>query len=105
MTKFLLVYGGGNPPADRAEGEAVMKSWIDWFTKLGPAVADGGNPTADMAKRISPNGNMVDATDRVVTGYSMLEAGSLAEAAQLAKGCPHLQSGGTVTVYEITPVM
>jgi hypothetical protein len=33
-------------------------------------------------------------------GYSIINAESLAEAANKANGCPVLQSGGTVEVYE-----
>jgi hypothetical protein len=39
------------------------------------------------------------------TGYSILKADSLNAATELAKGCPVLQSGGKITVYEVTPAM
>lgn len=105
MAKFLLVYSGGNPPATREEGEKIMAAWMAWFGRLGPAVADGGMPTAHPARAISPQGQVSEVNDWLVTGYSILEAGSLDEATQFAKGCPHLESGGTVRVYELTPVM
>ncbi len=105
MAKFLLVYSGGNPPTSPEEGEKVMAAWMAWFGRLGPAVADGGMPTAHPARAISPAGQVSEVNDWLVTGYSLLEAGSLEEATVLAKGCPHLDAGGTVRVYELTPVM
>jgi len=40
--------------------------------------------------------------DHVMGGYFMVSASSLAEATELAKGCPVPQNGGTV---EVRPVM
>ena len=44
MAKYLLLYGGGSMPETEAEMAAVTKAWTDWFTELGPAVVDPGNP-------------------------------------------------------------
>jgi hypothetical protein len=35
-----------------------------------------------------------------VTGYSIIQAGSLDAAVELAKGCPILESGGSIEVCE-----
>jgi hypothetical protein len=83
-----------------------MKAWTDWFTKLGPAVVDGGNPTGPVAKTVSNGGRVSDgAAGMNVTGYSILKADSLNEATRMATGCPHLGAGGSVTVLETYPVM
>lgn len=105
MAKFLLVYSGGNPPASREEGEKVMAAWMAWFGRLGPAAVDEGAPTAHPAREISPTGQVTEVNDWLVTGYSILEAGSQEEATVLARSCPHLDAGGAVRVYELTPVM
>ena len=39
-----------------------------------------------------------------LSGYSVLQADSLDAAAVLAKGCPVLEIGGTVEVYEALPM-
>lgn len=107
MANFLLLYmGGGAPPATEAERAAVMQEWIDWFTKLGSAVVDSGNPTAPMAKSIAGNGSVSDvpAGATMVTGYSVLAADSLDAAVAMAKSCPQLNGGG-VQVYETFDVM
>ncbi len=106
MANFLLLYTGGTEPGDDAEGQAVMKAWMDWFAGLGPAVVDGGNPLGPVSKTIAPDGRISDAAPGPqVTGYSILKADSLDEATRMAAECPHLMSDGTVTVYEAFEVM
>src|SRR5512140_1144969 len=99
MANYLLVYHGGGAPSSPAEGEKVMKAWMDWFGGLGAAVVDGGNP-AGPAKLVGSNGAITDGGPSAITGYSVLAADSLDAAATLAKGCPILASGGTVEVVE-----
>jgi hypothetical protein len=41
----------------------------------------------------------------MATGYSIVTADALDAAVSIAKGCPHLKSGGQITVYETFPVM
>ena len=53
MAKYLLLYGGGSMPETDAEMAAVTKAWTDWFTELGPAVVDPGNPFNADSKTIS----------------------------------------------------
>ena len=105
MTKFLLVYHGGNLPTTKEEGEKVMAAWGAWIGGLGSALTDPGNPTG-AAKVVAPGGKVGD-PDRTsrATGYSILEAASLDAAVAAVKTCPQLAAGGTIEVAEITPVM
>ena len=106
MAKYVLLFTGGGMPETEAEKTAVMKAWADWYTALGTAVADPGNPFGPAAKNLASNGTVSDGPVGVMaTGYTILSADSLDQAAELAKGCPHLRSGGTVTVYETFDVM
>jgi hypothetical protein len=99
MGKFLLVYQGGSGMAASAEEQArVMAAWNDWFGRLGPALVDGGSPTAAV-KRIAPGGAVTDEPSGP-TGYSIIKADSLGQAVELAKGSPLLQAGGTIQVAE-----
>lgn len=106
MANFVLLYSGGSAGTTPAEREKVMQAWGAWFGKLGDTVVDHGNPFADHAKSVS-NGTVNDGAvgSPPATGYSILKAESLNAAAELAKGCPVVQSGGKITVYEITPAM
>lgn len=104
MAKYLLIYRGGAQPEGEEEGKAVMAAWTAWFEGLGAAVADGGNP-AGAARAVAPDGTVSEHDLRDVTGYSILEAGSLDEAVAMAQGCPHRAAGGTITVHETFDVM
>ena len=99
MANFLLVYRGGSQPESEAAGAEVMNAWMAWFGQLGDSVVDGGNPIS-MGKTIASNGSVSDGGASGLTGYSVLSAGSLDEATEKAKGCPHLKAGGSVEVYE-----
>ena len=94
MGKFVLAYrGGGGAPSTPEEGAAVMAAWGAWFESLGAAVVDPGAPFfGSMAVGGEVTANL--------SGYSILEAASLTDAAALAAGCPILTDGGTIEVYE-----
>lgn len=105
MPNYLLLYKGGTPPKDEAEGRKVMADWMAWFTKLGAAVVDGGNPTGE-SKNIAPSGVMSDGNAGLdVTGYSILKAADLAEATRFAKECPHLVAHGHIIIFETVEAM
>src|ERR1700759_5282722 len=107
MTKYLLIYHGGSAPESPAEGEKVMKAWMDWMGGLGKALVDAGNPTAaSTAKTIGAKGKVsAGGGANPATGYSILEAKSLDDAVTMSKTCPQIASGGSIEVSEITPVM
>lgn len=101
MADYVLLYSGGGTPESEEEGARVMKAWTDWFAELGAAIKDGGNPFSGAAKTVASDGSVSDGVRGAPhTGYSVITADSLDAATVLAKGCPVLQSDGTVTVYE-----
>lgn len=100
MTKYVLTYHGGEGMAeDPAEVEKIMAAWGAWFGELGEAVVDGGNPFG-AAATIAADGSTTDGRSVDVTGYSIVNADSLDAAVAMGKGCPVLDSGGTVQVSE-----
>jgi len=106
MADFVLLYRGGSTPESDEARAAVMAAWTAWFGSLGSAVKDGGNPFTEVARRVRSDGAIGDVpATGIATGYSILQANSLDAAATLAKGCPVLQSGGEIEVYETFPVM
>jgi hypothetical protein len=104
MGNYLFAYMGGQMAETEAERDAQMAAWGAWFGRLGGAVVDGGNPFAASAS-VSSDGSVSDGAGSGLGGYSVLQADSLAAAAELAKGCPILDGGGSVDVYEIHAVM
>jgi hypothetical protein len=100
MANYVFAYSGGNGmAADEAERSAQMAKWGQWLGELGSAVVDGGAPTGT-AKTVSSGGSVSDGGSRRLTGYSIVSADSLDSAVALAKGCPVLDVGGAVDVYE-----
>ncbi|HEY0830733.1 MAG TPA: hypothetical protein VGE99_06285 [Candidatus Dormibacteraeota bacterium] len=104
--KYLLVYYGGSMPETPAQQARVMKQWTTWFTKLGPAIADPGNPFSGSVNKIKADGTIAKGPVGMrATGYSILEAASLDKATKMAKGCPVIKNGAQVAVYETFNVM
>jgi hypothetical protein len=106
MPKYLLAYyGGGMPETPEAQAK-VVQAWTSWFGELGASVADGGNPTSGASKTISSAGEVQDGPNgQALSGYSILDAPSLDAATEMAKGCPVLGGGATVTVFETFDAM
>jgi len=99
MANYVFAYSGGKGvAADEAERNAQMAKWGQWFGELGSAVVDGGAATGS-AKTVGPGGSVSDGGSGL-TGYSIVSADSLDSAVELAKGCPVLEIGGAVDVYE-----
>ena len=96
MAKFVYIYAGGQRAETPEAQEKAYQQWGAWFGTLGDAVVDMGNPFAESVT-VKSGGSGSGAS---ATGYSVITATSLQEAATLAEGCPILQSGGTVEVYE-----
>ncbi len=102
MAKYLLAYRGGGMPEGEAAQAQVMAAWEAWFTKLGPATADQGNPVGH-ARTIGADGSVRDGG--TLSGYSIISADSLDAAVALAKGCPVLAGGASIEVCETFEAM
>ena len=98
MAKFALVYQGGAMAETEEAQQAAMAAWGAWFGSLGPAVVDAGAPFGASA---AVGGG---AAQTGLTGYSILEADDLDAATKMAEGCPVLEGGGRVDVYEALDV-
>ena len=98
MAKFVYVYTGGQMADTPEAQEQAMQAWGAWFGTLGDKITDMGNPFGASAT-VKSGGSSEGGASRL-TGYSVVEAESLDEAAVKADGCPILQSGGNVEVYE-----
>ena len=106
VAKYVLVYVGGGMPATEEETAAVMKAWKDWYTSLGEAVVDPGNPFSPQVKSVTYDGSVNDGpVGPKATGYTILAADSLDVAVGMAKNCPVLQGGASISVYETFAVM
>jgi hypothetical protein len=106
MADYVLLYGGGKMPESEDEQAKVMQAWNAWFGQLGGDLKDGGNPFTPAAKSIDNSGSVKDGPGSgMASGYSIIKADSLDEAVEKAKGCPVLEGGAHITVYETFEVM
>jgi hypothetical protein len=109
MSEYLFLYRGGRRPASPQEMQTVMQLWMTWLQDLGQRghLKDRGQPLEQTGKVVNGNersitdGPFAEAKD-LVGGYTLILAKDLAEAAELTKGCPVLDRGGSV---EVRPVM
>jgi len=102
MGSYLLLYHGGAAPTSPAEGEQVMKAWVDWFTTLGDKVEHAGNPTST-TQTVAADGSVSDASSDV-TGFSVIKADTWDDAVKTASTCPHRAAGGTIEVVQVDPM-
>ena len=98
MPKFVLMFHGGEAPEEPSP--EVMDRWMAWFGDLGDSIADMGSPFG-AAMTVASDGTATSGSGAdPASGYTVIEAPSLDEAVAKAKGCPGLNSGGSVKVYE-----
>ncbi|WP_281558369.1 hypothetical protein [Thalassomonas sp. RHCl1] len=104
MANYLFVYHGGNKTSDPAELESVIQAWRDWFTSMGDAVIDSGNPVG-LSTTVNSDGSIVNnGGSNPASGYSIIAAASIEEACDQAKACPILASGGSIEIAEIIDI-
>lgn len=101
MPKYIFAYHGGKIPETEEEGMQVMAAWSAWLEGMGAAAVDPGNPVGP-SSTIHPGGEVTcDGGANPLSGYSLINADSIEQATELARGCPILQAEGTVEVAEI----
>ncbi len=105
MKKFVFLYYGGSKPENMSM-EQVMSDWMAWFGQMGDKVVDGGNPLNEGAKEVKGD-KVGDVSGKTTGGYSIVNAESMVEAVEMAKGCPahkHNPGVASVEVYEALPM-
>lgn len=92
------------------ELQARMQLWMDWIGGIAAQgkLVDRGNRLAAEGKIVGPTEVITDGPfieiKESIAGYTMIKAGSLEEAAEMAKGCPVLRIGGNVEVRPIDAI-
>ena len=115
MTDFLLIFQNGDPEAmanrSREEMQRMMQAWTDWFKRLeqsgnlrnpGAALGKGGAVLTRNGQGVHTDTSMSEVKE-LIGGYSVIQAKSIEEATELAKGTPFLQNnpGGRVLVRPV----
>jgi hypothetical protein len=108
MSEFTYLFRGRLTTGSPDERQKHMQKWVAWFKALGEQgrLKNPGHPLEAAGKVVSgtdkvvKDGPFAEAKD-VVGGFIIVEANDLAHAAEISKGCPILEVGGSVEVRPI----
>ena len=100
MPNFVFAYHGGKRPENAEEGAKHMTKWRAWVGGLGDAAVNPGT-FLGKSRTVSSGGVSEDGGSNPILGFSIVKADSMDAALEMAKGCPHLDLGGTLEVAEV----
>jgi hypothetical protein len=113
MSEYIFLYRSSETSQREAMGtpqraQQSMEKWRAWLNDLAARghVKNPGLPLERSGKVVSGKQRLVTdgpfAEKDVVGGFTLIEARDVAQAAELAGGCPVLEGGGHV---EVRPVL
>lgn len=103
MQNYLLIYHAGFDPITPDDFNAAQPAWDEWFTELGEAVIDRGNPlTSNQTVGGDKSENRGSGKNPAVR-YTLVQAEDREAVVALAKKCPLIDAGGDIQIAEITP--
>lgn len=113
MNEFAMIFRSNFQPEVKfspEEMQNIMQQWQAWMGGMAAKgqLANSGNRLGGDGKTIKPsavvtNGPYAEIKE-MITGFIVVKAGSIDEAAEIAKGCPILHVGGNVEVRNIIPM-
>jgi hypothetical protein len=96
MTTYLLVH---RHPENYTGTPDAFAAWEAWFSELGDAIVDLGNPVLDDRGAAGETGKAL-----ALGGYTIINALDIEDATRLASGCPIIRDGGGVEIGRLTPI-
>jgi hypothetical protein len=114
MNEFVLIFRTDYLPEVKFspdEMQSMMQHWQNWMGSIAAQdkLADSGNRLGSSGNTLQP-GNVITngpyaEIKEIITGYIIIRAESIDEAAEMAKGCPLVVGGrGQVEVRNIIPM-
>ena len=111
MAQFIMLFRGGLATSGDASPEVMQahyQKWMAWSDQLRESNAMTGQPLEGGGMTIKgPNKSVTDGpyaeSKDLTSGFMLIEAASLAEATEIAKGCPIFEDNDTGSV-EVRPV-
>jgi len=100
MAQYILVYLGGEHPANPEEGQKHFAKYQQWLASLGDALVSPAIPFKD-THTVHPNGEVEPGTTSAMSGLSIIKSDSMEEAVKIAQSCPFLEINGTLEVSEL----
>jgi len=114
MANFLFVYRSGKDGHGKMTPEEMqqhMQKWHAWIAEgmqkgwmLDPGDGLQKDGRVVNARKVITDGPFVESKE-IVGGFSSVQAETIDAAAELAKGCPVLLTGGTVEVRPLEGFM
>lgn len=114
MAKFMYLFRS-NPTAYQSmspeQMQQTMKKWMDWkdtlekkghIKQLGERLDGTGKVVRGKAKAVT-DGPYIEVKD-FIQGYMLVEARDIDQAVELSKGCPILDSDGTVEIRSFVSI-
>ena len=116
MSEYVLLYRNTAEARELAMGtpEKAQASLARWRTWMETLAANGQLKNRGIALEMqsqvvrgakrSPTDGPYAETKELVGGFSVIEARDIEHAAEIAAGCPIVQSGGSVEVRPVKPI-
>jgi hypothetical protein len=107
MAKYMMIYRGAATDLTALSEEQaaeVLGKWQTWMDRVGSALVDIGAPFGSGTSVVDDGGSEEALS---LSGYSIVEAKDLPEAATLTQGHPFLSEGSgnfAIDVFELAPV-
>ena len=95
MPKFVITY---RRPSNEGPSMENGDAWMKWFQDIRENVVEMGAPTGSVRRLGDVHG------DQSVSGYTILSAADIDQAAELTKGCPGLALGYGLEIGELLEV-
>ena len=116
MSEFVYLFRASEPGRREAMGtperaQRSLQAWLAWIRELEAKghLKNRGQPLATEGsvvrgpKKVVTDGPYVEAKDMVL-GFIVIEARDLAQATELAGGCPMLAGDGSVEIRPVEPL-
>lgn len=100
MSKFVIVYLGGEQPSSPEKGQKHMAKYREWLASLGDKAVSPANPFKN-THIVNADGSVNAGSGTTMSGFTIIEADSMEEALSIAKACPFLEIKGSLEVSEL----
>ncbi len=108
MKNFMLIFRGGSDAMKMSpeESQQNMQQWFSWIGDLqSKGIYKAGEALLPTGKTVKKGNVVTDGpyaeSKEMVGGFFIINAASIEEASEIAKGCPDLRLDGTVEVRDV----
>ena len=100
MAQYIITYLGGEQPATPEEGKQHFAKYKEWLNSLGDSAISPANPFKNTST-INADRSVTTGSTTTMSGFTIIETGSMEAALEMAKACPFLDIGGSLEVSEL----